>query len=110
MAASQPEFAALIAGLTAGSLIGLVYLAIPMVPVFWLSRNRLDSRTKSRIVRWLAATLTALIVGFIVSEIFALSVVMMLVSAGLILTALGMASVLPALEIVEHFRTKAHYD
>ncbi len=110
MAASQPEFAALVAGLAASSLIGLVYLAIPMVPVFWLSRNRFDSRTKSRVARWLAATLTALIVGFIVSEIFALPVVMMLVSAGLVLTALGTGSVLPALEIVEHFRKKTHYD
>ena len=53
---------------------------------------------------------SALIIGFIVSEIFALPVVMMLVSAGLILTALGTGSVLPALEIVEHFRKKAHYD
>lgn len=110
VAASQPEFAALVAGLAASSLIGLVYLAIPMVPVFWLSRNRFDSRTRSRVARWLAATLTALIVGFIVSEMFSLPIVMMLVSAGLVLTALGTGSVLPALEIVEHFRKKTHYD
>jgi hypothetical protein len=81
-----------------------------MVPVFWLSRNRFDPRTRSRVARWLAATLTALIVGFIISEIFSLPVVMMLISAGLVLTALGTGSVLPALEIVEHFRKKTHYD
>ncbi len=107
LTASQPEFAALVAGLAASSLIGLVCLAIPMVPVFWLSRNRLDPRTKSRVARWLAAILTALIVGFIVSEIFALPVLMMVVSTGLVLTALGAGSVLPALEIVERFAKKA---
>jgi streptogramin lyase len=110
MISFQPELAALVAGLTASSLIGLVFFAIPMFPVFWLSRNRFDPNTKSRVARWLAAAMASLIVGFMVSEIFLLPALMMFVSAGLILTALGTGSVLPTLEIVEHFRKTAHYD
>jgi hypothetical protein len=105
--AFQPELAALAAGLVAGSLIGLAYLTLPMFSILWVSRNRIDARSKGRAARWMASTLVALIVGFIVSEIFALSVVMMFVSGGLVLTALGAGSILPALGIVEYFRKKA---
>lgn len=102
----QPELAALAAGLMAGFLIGLVYLATPMFSVLYLARNTIDSRISRRAGKWIAITLAALIVGFIVSEILALPVVMMFVSAGIVLTALGAGGILPALEIVAHFRKK----
>lgn len=103
----QPELAALAAGLVASSLIGLVYLALPVCAVLWLGRNKIDARTKRRVAKRIAATLAILLAGFIISEIFALPVAMMFVSAGLVLTALGAGSILPALEVVEHFRRKA---
>jgi streptogramin lyase len=103
----QPELAALAAGLLASSLIGLVYLALPMSATLWLRRKNIDARTKRRVARWIAATIATLIAGFIISEIFALPVVMMFVSVGLVLTALGAGTILPALEAVEHFRSKA---
>ena len=103
----EPELAALAAGLVASSLIGLVYLALPMSAMLWRSRNKIDARTKRRVARWMAATLAILIAGFIISETLALPVAMMLVSAGLVLTALGAGSILPALEVVEHSRRKA---
>ena len=102
----QPELAALAAGLVASFLIGLLYLATPMFSVLCLTRNTIDTGTKRRVTRWIAVTLAALIVGFIVSEIFTLPAVMMFVSAGIVLTALGAGGILPALEIVEHFREK----
>ena len=91
----------------AGSLIGLAYLALPMFSILWLRRNKIDARIRGRVARWIATTLAALIAGFIISEIFALSVVMMFVSGGLVLTALGAGSILPTLGIVEYFRKKA---
>jgi hypothetical protein len=103
----QPELAALAAGLVASSLIGLLYLALPMSAILWPRKNRIDAKTKRRVAEWLAATLVILIAGFVISEAFALPVAMMFVSAGLVLTALGAGSVLPALEVVDHFRRKA---
>jgi hypothetical protein len=105
--AFEPELAALAAGLVAGSLIGLTYLAPPIFSMLWLSRNKFDTRTKRRIARRMAAALASLIGGFVVSEIFTLSVVMMLVSGGLVLTALGAGSILPALATIEYLRKKA---
>jgi FtsH-binding integral membrane protein len=102
----QPELGALAAGLVASFLIGLVYLAIPMFSVLWLNRNTIDARTKRRVAKWITAALATLIVGFIISEVFTLPVVMMFVSAGIVLTALGAGGILPALQIVELFRKK----
>jgi streptogramin lyase len=103
----QPELAALTAGLVAGSLIGLVYLTLPAFSVLWLSRKRIDARTKRRAASLIMTSLAALIIGFIVSEAFALPVLMMLVSSALVLTAVSAGSILPALEIVERFRRRA---
>jgi streptogramin lyase len=100
----QPELGALAAGLVASFLIGLLYLAIPMFSVLWLNRNTIDARTKRRVAKWITTTLTTLIAGFIISEVFTLPLVMMFVSAGIVLTALGAGGILPALQIVEHFR------
>ncbi len=104
---SQPELAALAGGLVASSLIGLAYLAIPISAILWQSRSRFDAKTKRKVAKWIAAILIMLLGGFIISEIFALAVAMILVSAGLVLIALGAGGILPALEIVEHFRKKA---
>jgi len=107
LAASRPELAALAAGLVASSLIGLVYLALPMLVILWLKRDKIHPRTKVRAARWIAATLVGLITGFTASEILALPVLMMFASTGLVLTVLGAASVLPAVEFVQHLKKQA---
>jgi peptide/nickel transport system substrate-binding protein len=107
LAASRPELAALMTGLVASTLIGLVYLALPMLAILWVKRDKIHPKTKVKAARWIAATLAALITGFTVSEIIALPVLMMFASTGLVLTALGAASVLPALALVQHLNKKA---
>jgi hypothetical protein len=104
--AFQPELAALTAGLVASSLIGLVYLALPMFSVLWVSRKRIHAGTRRRFMIWIAAALVALTAGFVISEIFALSALMMFVSAGLVLTMIGAGSILPALYALEYFKRR----
>jgi hypothetical protein len=102
----QPELAALTAGLVAGSLIGLVYFALPTFSMLWLSRKRINAGTRRRAMKLIAITLVALIAGFVISEILALSALMMFVSAGLVLAALSAGSIPPALFAVEYLRKK----
>jgi streptogramin lyase len=106
MIESHPEPAALTAGLVAGALIGLVYFALPMFSVLWVSRKRIDAGTKRRAMKLVAITLVALIAGFVISELLALSALMMFVSAGLVLATLSAGSILPALFAVEYLRKR----
>lgn len=102
----QPELAALTAGLVAGCLIGLVYFALPMFSVLWVSRKRIHAGTRRRFMKWIAAALVALTAGFVISEMLALSALMMFVSAGLVLAMIGAGSILPALYALEYFRKR----
>ncbi len=103
----EPEAAALLAGLVASSLIGLVYLALPFSAILWLKRRGINRRTWSRAARMFAIALTVLIAGFAVSELFALSIMMMVASAGLVLTGLLAGGILPAFEIVRYAKRRA---
>lgn len=99
-----PEFAALVAGLVASSLIGVVYLALPLTGTLWLFRSRLSRTVRRTTAKWLSGLLVTLVVAFAVSEFVALAPVMVLVSAGIMLTALAMGSLLPALTLVQYTR------
>jgi hypothetical protein len=99
--AFQPELAALAAGIVASSLIGAVYLALPTSGVFWLVRRRLHKTTERRVAKWLTGLLIVLIFAFVISEMLAVPVAMMLVSAGIVLTVLTMGSVLLGFAIIE---------
>ncbi len=103
----KPEGAALLAGLVASSLIGLAYLALPFSAILWLKRRGINSRTRGRAAKLFAIALVGLMAGFTVSELFALSIVMMIASAGLVLTALLAGSILPAFEIVGYAKRRA---
>ena len=83
--ASQPEVAILAAGILASSLIGLTYLALPLSGVFLLCRNRLNSRRKRRVTKSILLLMLSLLVAYCLSELFALSAVMMFVSTGIVL-------------------------
>jgi len=86
--AFQPEVAILAAGILASSLIGLVYLALPMSGLFLLCRNMLNPRRRSRVKKSILVLMLSLLVAYCLSELFALGVVMMFVSTGIILVFL----------------------
>jgi streptogramin lyase len=86
--AVQPEIGILAAGMLASSLIGLVYLAIPMSGFFILLRNRLNSRRKNRITKSILLMMLSLLIAYCLSELFALATVMMFVSVGIVVVFL----------------------
>jgi len=86
--AFQPEVAILVAGIIASSLIGMVYITLPLYGLFSLCRNRLSSRRKNRVSRVLLLSMLSLLVAYFLSEFLALSTVMMFVSTGIVLAFL----------------------
>jgi hypothetical protein len=94
---SASELGALTAGLLAGALIGLTYLALPVLCIFWPLRRRISAAAKRRILKILIFMFAPLLVGFTLSEMLVLSAMMMVSSAGLVLAALASGSLLPAI-------------
>ena len=103
----EPEAAALVAGIIASSLIGIAYLALPLSGILWLERKRISAQTKSRVAKWMAIAFVILLAGFVVSELFTITVLMMAASAGLVLTALLAGSIVPALGLIEYAKRRA---
>ena len=95
------EIGALAAGLLAGSLIGLTYLAIPILCVTLPLRRRVSRAARTRILKLGAGSMILLLAGFAASELLAIPLLMMVVGAGLILVALLAGAVLPALLATE---------
>ena len=91
------EIGALAAGLLAGTLIGLTYLAFPLFCILWPLRRRITTKGKVRVVKTTLCIMALLLLGFVISELLAQSTLMMLSSAGLVLTALIVGSLMPAL-------------
>ena len=103
---TEPEVAALVAGLVAGSCVGLVYLALPTFAVLWIARRRIGTRARQRATRFLAASFAVMLVGFIGSELLILSLLMTFVSSGLTLAAVAAGSLLPTLAIFGRIQRK----
>ena len=103
--AFQPEVGILAAGILASSVIGLVYLALPMSGLFLLCRNRLNSRRKNRITKSILLLMLSLLIAYCLSEVFALAAVMMFVSAGIVLVFL-LAGSLSLVGIAELIRRR----
>ena len=99
--ASRPELAALAGGVVASSLIGLVYVAMPLAGVFWVFRRRIDNRTQRTVTTYIAILIALLLDGFIISELLGLDIMLTFVSAGIVLSFLGAGSILPAFKIIE---------
>jgi hypothetical protein len=104
--AFAPEFAALVTGLLAGSLIGLVYFAFPAFCTLWFLKRRLSAQAKGRVTRVMTAGFAILLFAFFVSEVFALPASMMISGAGLVLAAVVAGSLLPAFVAIEHIRQR----
>jgi len=100
--AAEPEVAALVSGLVAGTLIGLVYLVLPMSAMMWFIRRRLGTHALSRAAKYLGGFLTLMIAGFAISELLTIPALMMFVSVGIVLTALTAGAALPALALVQY--------
>jgi len=99
------ETGALAAGLLAGALIGLTYLALPLFCILWPLRRRISARAKARVIRTTICVLALFLLGFAMSEVFVFSVLMMVSSAGLVLAALILGSLFPAVIAAEFRRT-----
>jgi peptide/nickel transport system substrate-binding protein len=102
---SASEFGALTAGLLAGALIGLTYLALPVFCILWPLRRRISATAKRRTIKTMIFMFTLLLAGFALSEILGLPVMMMVSSSGLVLAALAAGSLLPTIVAAEHKRT-----
>ena len=104
VAAVNPEIASLIAGIVGSSLIGLLYLALPLAATLWLLGRKVFTRAghvKTRLVRFFIASITAMIVLFAISELFTLAIPMMIASATLVLLGLAAGSTLPIFELFD---------
>ena len=99
---SRPELAALASGIVASSLIGLVYVAMPLAGVFWVFRRRIDNRTQRTVTTYIAILIALLLDGFIISELLGFDLMLTFVSAGIVLSFLAAGSILPAFRIIEH--------
>lgn len=102
----DPEMAALLAGLVASSLIGLVYLCLPFSGALWLVRRRINTRTRARAAKLFVIVLAVLMAEFAVAELFSAPLMMMFASTGLVLTALLAGSIFPAFEIVQYTKRR----
>ena len=98
---STSEVGALAAGLLAGTLVGLTYLALPTFCLLWPLRRRIRIITKGRLITTTGCLFVPLLTGFLVAELLAMPALMILSSAGLMLTALIAASLLPTLLAVK---------
>jgi hypothetical protein len=106
LAAVNPEIASLIAGLVASSLIGLLYLALPIAATLWVLGKKVLAKVgnvKTRLVRFFVASITAMIILFAISELFTLAIPMMIASATLVLLGLAAGSTIPTLELIDRF-------
>jgi len=95
----NPELAAFISGIVASVVIGLAYLAGPTSAVLWIFRRSVDRKEISRIAKWLGLQLAVLTVGFLISETFALSTVMITVATTTVLTGIATGTMLPTFMI-----------
>ena len=104
LAAVNPEIASLIAGLVASSLIGLLYLALPLAATLWLLRKKILTKAgnvKAALLKFFVASITAMIVLFAISELFTLAVPMMIATAALVLLGLAAGSTIPTFELID---------
>ena len=94
------------AALTIGAYVMLS--ALPLSCVFWFLRRRINKGTQRRATRWIAGIFLLLVAGFILAALFALAGAMMMINAGILLTALLGAGILTALRIVGFAKRRFH--
>jgi len=92
----QPELGVLVAGMLASSLIGFVYMSLPLTGILLLVRRRLSNKAKRRAVKWVLGLMGSLVLCYGISELMQLSLVMMFASAGIVMVSMLAGSMLAA--------------
>jgi streptogramin lyase len=92
----QPELGVLAAGIIASALIGFTYLSLPLMGLLLIGRRRLNRKVKARMGRWIIVLMISLIACYVISEILRLSLMMMLVSSGIVMASILAGSMLAA--------------
>jgi hypothetical protein len=103
----QPEVGVLAAGILASYMIGLVYLALPMLGLYTICGERLVGKLTRRVSKSMGPLVLSLLGAYCVSEVFAAGAIMMLVSAGIVLTFLVAGGFLPIMCVTE-LRRRIH--
>ena len=106
IAGLNSELAVLISGLIASSLIGLLYLALPLAATIWVLRRKVLTRAANvtvMLAKFFAASISLMTVLFAVSELLGLGVTMMVASASIVLLGLAAGCALPAFALIERF-------
>ena len=106
MLSLEPEIGALTAGIIASSLVGLVYLALPVSGALWLAGRRLTRGMEKRIAKSLAFLFLTSLAGFAFSELLSIPLAMVLISSAMVLTVLAIGTLLPAFAVVEFIRRR----
>jgi streptogramin lyase len=104
IAVINPEIAALVAGLVASSLIGLLYIALPLATAVWFLRRKVLARegnVRGRLVRFFAASFGVMILLFAISELLALATTMMIASAAIVLLGLAAGCTIPIFAVID---------
>lgn len=86
------------------SLIGLLYLALPLAATLWLLGRKVLVRAghvKTRLVKFFVASITLMIILFAISELFTLAIPMMIASATIVLLGLAAGSTIPTFELID---------
>jgi len=102
--ASMPEVAVLLTGILTSFLIGLAYCALPLFLLLIALRRRVTIRMARTIRQCVTASLVIAIGIFAISEVFVLSPTMMVATAGVVLSALMLGAICPALTVLEKLR------
>jgi hypothetical protein len=74
--------------------------------VLWLARRRLQRSTEKKVGKSLVSLVLVLLAAFAVSEMLAVPLAMIMISAALILSILAIGTILPAMAIVELTRRR----
>ena len=88
-----PELAALVSGLVVSSLIGLIYLAPPILTIWLILRLR--GRRVALRLRYPAIALALGLMFFTIAELFESSTMMMVSSSMIVLSSMALAAMLP---------------
>jgi hypothetical protein len=98
VAGINAEIAALIAGLVASSLIGLLYLSLPLAAAVIFLRRKILTRArhvKFSLEKFFAVSISLALLLFAISELFAIGTIMMVASAAIVLLGLAAGCSLP---------------
>jgi hypothetical protein len=103
---TYPEFAALLSGLLASSLIGAFYLGLPLSLLRARVRRLRGARSQTLIWKLLGASLLGGITALLLAEIIGSPIVLMLSSATIVLSTLLLSAAVTSAKVAKRLQTK----